>query len=128
MTVQKLSQSTWTPQQENLSLISPPAIPLLRKEPKRNKKKKHKEHQQPRCGIGKGEGWGGGEQQNGPKKKTKKNPYTITAVSRTGYSRKSKLKQSKLVTFTIAEEALLWKSFIQQMQSLPSIRISSKLF
>ena len=54
--------------------------------------------------------------------------YTPTVRGRCEYSRKSKLKQSKLETFTIAEEALLWKSFIQQFQSLPTRRINLKLF
>ena len=43
---------------------------------------------------------------------------------------KQRLKLRKLETFTIAEEALLWKPFIQQKKkgSQPSRRITLKLF
>ena len=61
-------------------------------------------------------------------KHNNKKPKLMSSVFRAGYSRKSKLKQRKLETFTIAGEALLWKLFIQQMQSLPSRKINLKLF
>ena len=41
-----------------------------------------------------------------------KTPTPPWAVSRAGYSRKSKLKKNELETFTIAGEVLLWRSFI----------------
>ena len=59
MTVLKLNQSTLDTTQGNLSLISPPAMPLLKNNNNKRTKKPHKEYQQPRHGKGGGGGWGG---------------------------------------------------------------------
>ena len=68
------------------------------------------------------------EFENIQRKKIQKNTNDIMSSVLGWIQQKIKKKQSKQETFTIAEEALLWKSFFQQMQSLPTRRINLKLF